>query len=66
MIRNELDNDSKNTMKVSIVGNAEDVAAEYAALTLKLMQEYGPIWNRAMDYVERVMAEQLGGIYGNS
>lgn len=58
MIRIERDNDSKNTMNVSIVGNAEDVAAEYAALTLKLMQEYRPVWDRAMDYVERVMAEQ--------
>lgn len=57
MIRIERDNDSKNTMNVSIVGNAEDVAVEYAALTLKLMQEYGPVWDRAMDYVDRVMTE---------
>lgn len=58
MIRIEHDNDSKNTMNVSVVGNAEDVAAEYAALTLYLMKEYGHIWDKAMDYVERVMAEQ--------
>ena len=58
MIRIERDNDSKNTMNVSIVGNAEDVAAEYAALTLKLKQEYSHVWDRAMYYVERVMAEQ--------
>ena len=52
MIRIERDNDSKNTMNVSIVGNAED-----AALTLKLMQEYSPVWDRAMGYVARVMTE---------
>ena len=58
MIRIKRNEDNKDTMDISIVGNAEDVAAEYAALTLKLMQEYRPVWNRAMDYVERVMAEQ--------
>ena len=58
MIRIKRNEDNKDTMVISIVGNAEDVAAEYAALTLKLMQEYRPVWDRAMDYVERVMAEQ--------
>ena len=58
MIRIKRNEDNKDTMDISIVGNAEDVAAEYAALTLKLMQEYRPVWDRAMDYVERVMAEQ--------
>lgn len=58
MITIKRNEDIKNTMDISIVGNAEDVAKEYAALTLKLMQSYGPIWDRAMTYVERVMAEQ--------
>ena len=49
MIRIKRNEDNKDTM---------DIAAEYAALTLKLMQEYRPVWDRAMDYVERVMAEQ--------
>lgn len=38
MIRIERNEDSKDTMNISIVGNAEDVAKEYAALTLNLMQ----------------------------
>lgn len=57
MIRIERNEDSKDTMNISIVGNAEDVAKEYAALTLNLMQKYGPVWDRAMDYVDRVMKE---------
>lgn len=57
MIRIEHSNNSKNTMNVSIVGSAEDVAKEYAALTLKLMREFGPVWDRAMDYVDMVMKE---------
>ena len=58
MIRIKRNEDNKDTMVISIVGNAEDVAAEYAALTLKLKQEYSHVWDRAMYYVERVMAEQ--------
>ena len=58
MITIKRNEDNKNTMNISIVGNAEDVAAEYAALTLKLMREYSTVWDRAMYYVERVMAEQ--------
>jgi hypothetical protein len=57
MIRIERNEDNKDTMNISIVGNAEDVAKEYAALTLNLMQKYGPVWDRAMDYVDRVMKE---------
>jgi hypothetical protein len=58
MIKIKRDEDSKDTMNISIVGDAEDIAKEYAALTLKLMREYGPILDRAMDYVKCVMAEQ--------
>ena len=58
MITIKRNEDNKKTMDISIVGNAEDVATEYAALTLKLLHDYGPIWDRAMNYVERVMAEQ--------
>ena len=59
MIRSEHSNDSKNMIKGSIEGNAKDVAAEYAVLTLKLMQVYGPVWDRFVDYVERVLKEEL-------
>lgn len=58
MITIKRNEDNKNTMDVSIVGNAEDVACEYAALTLKLMHQYGPVFDRAMDYVDRIMKEE--------
>jgi hypothetical protein len=59
MINIKQNKDIKDTMDVSIVGNAEDVACEYAALTLKLMHQYGPVFDRAMDYVNKIMKEEL-------
>lgn len=38
MIKIVSDENTKGQMNVSIVGNAEDIAKEYAALTLNLMQ----------------------------
>lgn len=52
------DADNRDLMNVTIKGNAEDIAKEYAVLTLKLMQKYGPVWDRAMDYVELIIKEE--------
>lgn len=52
MIKIVRDVDNRNFLNVTIKGNAEDVACEYAALTLRLMHQYGPVFDRAMDYVD--------------
>ena len=44
-------------MDVHIKGNAEDIANEYAALTYWLMTKYPMIFDRASDYLERVIKE---------
>lgn len=59
MIKIVRDADNRDLMNITINGNAEDVACEYAALTLKLMHLYGPVFGRAMDYVDRIMKEEL-------
>lgn len=59
MIKITRNKDYSDQMDISIVGNAEDIAKEYAAITLNLMKKHGPVWDRAMDYVERVLKEEL-------
>lgn len=56
IIRND---NNKDQMIVHIKGNGEDLACEYAALTLKLMHQYGPVFERAMDYVDSIMKQEL-------
>ena len=57
MIKIVRDVDNRNFLNVTIKGNVEDVACEYAAL--RLMHQYGPVFNRAMDYVDLIMKEEL-------
>ena len=44
------------TMTISLYGNAEEVAQEYVALTLKLHDEYPVVLDRAQWYLEDVLA----------
>ena len=46
--------DDGSFMDVTIKGNAEDVAMEYAALTLKLKKEFYHIYDRAIWYLKHV------------
>ena len=46
--------DDSSCMDVTIKGNAEDIAMEYAVLTLKLKKEFYHIYDRAIWYVNHV------------
>ena len=47
--------DGSNTMTVTLNGNAEEIAQEYVALTLKLNDMYPAILDRAQWYLDDIM-----------
>lgn len=55
MILVQKNNDNSNTMTLTINGNAEEVAQEYVAITLKLRDEYPAILDRANWYLEYII-----------
>ena len=54
MIHIEKNRDGSNTMTITLNGNAEEVAQEYVALTLKLNDEYPMVLKRAQWYLEDI------------
>ena len=56
MIHIEKNRDGSNTMTITLNGNAEEVAQEYVALTLKLNDEYPMVLDRAQWYLEDINA----------
>ena len=48
--------DGSNTMTITLNGNAEEVAQEYVALTLKLNDEYPVVLDRAQWYLQDIQA----------
>ena len=44
-----------STMSITINGNAEEIAQEYVALTLKLNDEYPMILSRAQWYLDDIL-----------
>ena len=44
-----------STMSITLNGNAEDIAQEYVALTLKLNDEYPAVLDRAQWYLDDIM-----------
>ena len=56
MIHVEKNNDNSNTMTITLNGNAEEVAQEYVALTLKLNDNYPIVLDRAQWYLEDINA----------
>lgn len=55
MILVQKNNDKSNTMTITINGNAEEVAQEYVAITLKLHDEYPVVLDRANWYLEDII-----------
>ena len=47
--------DGSNTMTITLNGNAEEVAQEYVALTLKLHDEYPVLLDRAQWYLDDIL-----------
>ena len=56
MIHVEKNNDNSNTMTITLNGNAEEIAQEYVALTLKLNDNYPIVLDRAQWYLEDINA----------
>lgn len=56
MIYIEKNKDDSCTMTITLSGNAEEVAQEYVALTLKLNEEYPVVLDRANWYMEDIQA----------
>ena len=56
MIHIEKNKDDSCTMTITLLGNGEEVAQEYVALTLKLNDEYPAILDRANWYLEDIQA----------
>ena len=56
MIYIEKNRDGSNTMTITLNGNAEEVAQEYVALTLKLNDAYPMVLKRAQWYLEDIDA----------
>jgi len=56
MIHIEKNKDDSCTMTITLEGNAEEVAQEYVALTLKLNDEYPIVLDRANWYLEDIQA----------
>ena len=56
MIHIEKNKDDSCTMTITLYGNAEEVAQEYVALTLKLNDEYPVVLDRANWYLEDIQA----------
>ena len=55
MIRVEKNKPFDGTMTISLYGDAEEVAQEYVALTLKIHDEYPMILVRAQRYLEDIL-----------
>ena len=55
MILIQKNNDRSNTMTITLNGNAEEVAQEYVALTLKLHDEFPVVLDRANWYLEDIL-----------
>ena len=55
MIHIQKNNDRSNTMTIALNGNAEEVAQEYVALTLKLHDEYPIVLDRAQWYLDDIL-----------
>ena len=55
MILIQKNNDGSNTMTITLNGNAEEVAQEYAALTLKLNDMYPIVLDRAQWYLDDIL-----------
>ena len=55
MIYIQKNEDDSNTMTVTLSGNAEEVAQEYVALTLKLNDTYPVVLDRANWYLEDII-----------
>lgn len=47
--------DNSSTMSITLNGNAEDIAQEYVALTLKLNDEYPVVLDRAQWYLNDIL-----------
>lgn len=47
--------DDSSTMTITLNGNAEDIAQEYVALTLKLNDEYPVVLSRARWYLDDIL-----------
>ena len=60
MILTKKNNDIDNSFTVSLRGNAEEIACEYVAITLKLRDEYPAILDRAQFYMEHIIEEERG------
>ena len=55
MIKITKNTDGSGTMTIDIKGNAEEIAQEYAALTLKLNDTWPIILSRAQWYLEDIL-----------
>lgn len=55
MILVQKNNDRSNTMTITLNGNAEEVAQEYVAITLKLHDEFPIVLDRANWYLEDIL-----------
>lgn len=55
MILIQKNNDRSNTMTITLNGNAEELAQEYVALTLKLHDEFPVVLDRANWYLEHIL-----------
>ena len=56
MIHVERVKDNPGLMQIDLVSDAETIAQEYVGLTLKLLDEYPIILNRAQWYLEDIEA----------
>lgn len=54
MIKVERDPQDHAFMRIDLIGNAEEIAQEYVGLTVKLLDEYPMILDRAQWYLEDV------------
>lgn len=55
MIKITKNTDGSGTMTIDLRGNAEEIAQEYVALTLKLHDTYPIILDRAQWYLEDIL-----------
>ena len=55
MIHVQKNNDNSNTMTITVNGNAEEVAQEYVAITLKLHDKCPEVLDRANWYLEDII-----------
>ena len=55
LIKKNMQDEFDNTMTITLNGNAEDIAQEYVALTLKLNDEYPAVLDRAQWYLDDIM-----------